>query len=214
MSEEKSKEEISALQTLLSCLSPLEDEVRLRLLKTVVTFLDIKGVRLAGAGEVHTSNFIVPEQEKSRTLAPNQSTASPPNHFSGHDDISAKEFLLDKDPQSDVERVACIAFYLTHYRNMPHFKTLDISTLNTEAAQIKFSNAAAAVDNATKMGYLVTAVKGNKQIGALGEQYVRALPDREAANEVRAKIRTRKHKKTTKSDRSAEQSSSPEVVTE
>ena len=67
---------------------------------------------------------------------------------------------------------------------MPHFKTLDISKLNTEAAQVKFSNPAVAVDDATKQRYLVQATRGNKQLSALGEQFVMALPDRDRAREV------------------------------
>lgn len=53
-----------------------------------------------------------------------------------------KEFMVQKRPRTDIERVACLGFYLTHYRDTPHFKTLDISKLNTEAAQPKFTNAA------------------------------------------------------------------------
>jgi hypothetical protein len=104
--------------------------------------------------------------------------------FSEEKLLSAKEFLLQKRPQSDVERVTVLAYYLTHYKDTPYFKTLDISKLNTEAAQAKFSNAAYAVENATKYGYLVPASKGNKQLSAAGELFVQALPDREAAKQA------------------------------
>jgi hypothetical protein len=89
--------------------------------------------------------------------------------------------LLNKQPRTDVERIACLAFYLTYYRDLPHFKTLDLAKLNTEAAQPKFSNTAYAATNALKMGYLAPATKGQRQISAAGEQFVSALPDREAA---------------------------------
>jgi hypothetical protein len=95
--------------------------------------------------------------------------------------LSPKEFLYEKRPVTDVDKIACLAYYLTHYRSSPYFKTFDLSQLNTEAAQIKFSNPAHAVDNATKAGLLVPAVKGQKQISAVGELYVQALPDRMAA---------------------------------
>lgn len=91
---------------------------------------------------------------------------------------------------------------LTHYRDSPHFKTLDISKLNTEAAQPKFSNAAVAVDNAMKTGYLVAATKGNKQLSAPGEQFVLKLPDRDAAKLAMASARPRR--KARKADRAAE----------
>ncbi len=106
--------------------------------------------------------------------------------------MSPKEFVLQKQPRTDVERVACLAFYLTHYRNTPHFKTIDISKLNTEAAQSKLSNPAVAVDNATKTGYLAPAIKGTKQLSAPGEVFVQALPDREAAKAAMERIKPRK----------------------
>jgi hypothetical protein len=72
---------------------------------------------------------------------------------------------------------------------------LELSKLNTEAAQLKFSNAAYTVDNAAKAGLLVPASKGAKQISSLGERYVQALPDREAAKVVMADARPRKKQK-------------------
>ncbi len=100
--------------------------------------------------------------------------------------------MFEKQPRTDVEKVACLAYYLTHYREMPHFKTLDISKLNTEAAQTKFSNPTVAVENAVKTNYLVPATKGNKQLSALGEQFVQALPDREKARAIMANARPRR----------------------
>ncbi|MGC9261448.1 MAG: hypothetical protein ACP5I8_15390, partial [Phycisphaerae bacterium] len=112
--------------------------------------------------------------------------------FSNHVDRSPKQFLEDKQPHSDADRVACLAYYLAHYRGIPHFKTVDISKLNTEAAQFKFSNAAVAVNNAALHGLLTSAGKGNKQISAVGERFVEALPDRESAKKVLQKIRIRR----------------------
>src|SRR5262249_52301053 len=112
--------------------------------------------------------------------------------FSEEKTVSAKEFVFQKKPQSDVERVTVLAYYLTHYRDTPYFKTLDISKLNTEAAQPKFSNAAYAVENATKLGYLVPASKGTKQLSAAGEVFVDALPDREAAKQARQAARPKR----------------------
>jgi hypothetical protein len=102
--------------------------------------------------------------------------------FSQDRSSSPKDFLLDKQPHSDIERVACLAYYLTHYRSTPAFKTVDLSKINTEAAQRKFSNASVAVRNAGNAGLLVPAGKGGmKQLSAAREQYVLNLPDREAA---------------------------------
>jgi hypothetical protein len=138
-----------------------------------------------------------PAPSTGQARTPPTSAATPVSHpagggFSEERDISPKEFIMQKQPRTEVERVACLAYYLTHYRNTPHFKTVDISKLNVEAAQSKMSNPTQAGDNATKMGYLAAATKGHKQISAAGELFVQALPDREAA---RAAMASGKRKK-------------------
>ena len=100
--------------------------------------------------------------------------------------------MLEKQPRTDVERMACLAYYLTHYRDQPSFKTLDLSKLNTEAAQPKFANAANATNNAVKRNYLVPSTKGQKQLSAPGERFVLALPDRDAARLAMAAVRPRR----------------------
>lgn len=120
--------------------------------------------------------------------------------FSEDRSISPKEFLRQKQPRTDVERVACLAYYLTHYRDTPHFKTLDISQLNTDAAQIKFANAAKAVNNASSYGYLTATTKGNKQLTAAGESFVEALPDRDAARQAMTNFRPRRRRKQSDKD--------------
>lgn len=113
------------------------------------------------------------------------------NSFSADRSPGPKEFLHEKAPQTDVERVACLAYYLSQYRDTPHFKTVDLTKINTEAAQHKFSNASFATANAMKTGYLVPSDKGRRQLSAAGERFVEALPDRTAAREAMAAARKR-----------------------
>jgi hypothetical protein len=165
------KRELDAWHQITAALSTLDPAAQARVLRSVITILDIT---------------IWPSQAIGRTdrsTAPSSPSSSERSAFSGSEARapSPKEFLYEKRPLTDVDKIACLAYYLTHYRNTPHFKTFDLSQLNTEAAQIKFSNPAQAVDNATKAGLLVPAVKGQKQISAVGELYVQALPDRTAA---------------------------------
>jgi len=180
MPKDSTATELEILQSVIKSLSPLKDEARVKLLQMVTRFFNL------GAGSAINA-VVGPTVTQSQ---PGYSAA-----FSGHSDMSPKEFILQKEPRTDIERVACLAFYLTHYRNTPHFKTLDISKVNTEAAQLKFSNTAFAVNNATKKGFLVPATKGNKQLGAIGEKFVLALPDRDAAKNVSQHIRLRKSRK-------------------
>ena len=121
--------------------------------------------------------------------------------FSSSEAPTPKEFLLEKKPETNVERVACLAYYLTHYRDTPHFKNTDINLLNTEAAQIKLSNVSYTVNDAVKTGYLAVAPKGTKQLSANGEQYVQALPDRGAAKEVKPRMRSARSRRKTSANR-------------
>ena len=42
-------------------------------------------------------------------------------------------FLRDKKPGTDKQRVAVLAYYLTHFKSTPEFKKADIEKMNTEA---------------------------------------------------------------------------------
>ena len=185
--------EMEALQIVLGALRPLDSEARERLIKSVTTFF---GIDMA----THLNIPITPAASSYSRLATYKVLPT----FSENRSMSPKEFILQKQPRTDVERVACLAYYLTHYRETPHFKTLEISKLNTEAAQLKLSNAAKSVGNATTYGYLVPATKGQKQLSAGGELFVQALPDRPAARDAMAQARPRR-KTTLSSKKKAKQ---------
>jgi hypothetical protein len=98
--------------------------------------------------------------------------------------ITAKAFMTAKRPKTDIERIACLAFYLSHHKNIPQFKTRQLTDLNIAAAQPKLSNASFAARNAVSQEYLSLAGGGRKQITARGEVLVKALPDREKAKKA------------------------------
>ena len=107
--------------------------------------------------------------------------------------------MFQKQPTTDLQKVACLAYYLSHFRDMSHFKTTDISKLNTEAAQIKFANASATIRNAVQAGYLTAATKGMKQLTAAGEKFVEALPDQVVAKEAMSRARPKRVRRKTAS---------------
>jgi hypothetical protein len=166
---------LHALQIIISTLSRLDEKARERVLQSVATFF---GASISGRVQ----------QEATVTQRPGLRSLD----FSADNAPSPKEFMMEKQPRTDVERIACLAYYLTHFREMPHFKTLDLAKLNTEAAQAKFSNAGFSSTNALNMGYLAPAINGHRQLSAAGEQFVRVLPDREAAKAVMAAARPRR----------------------
>jgi hypothetical protein len=178
MASETEQLERDLLQQVLAGFAGLDRDARLRILRTVATYY-----------ELDTLPATPPQRDANAHGRPSP-TREPV--FSGHAAQSPKEFLFDKAPQTDVERIACLAYYLSHYREQPHFKTAELTKLNTEAAQRKFTNAAYAVNNATQSGYLAAAPSGQKQLTALGEQYVAALPDRHAARAVVERFRARR----------------------
>lgn len=183
--------EHDALQQIINSLNNFDEEAKLKLLRTATVFFSLD-TKLSGL----SSGQSAPSVPSSSVNGGSQ-----PNTFSNKENISPKDFVMSKEPKTDIERVACLAYYLTHFRETPHFKTLDISKINTDAAQPKFSNAAFTVTNATNSGYLTAASKGNKQISAVGEQFVIALPDREQAKAVLEKYKKKRYKRNDKSEK-------------
>ena len=163
----------TAFRHVLDVLLPLESDLRERAYATVGTFFgyDAPQVGLASPGTGRAAG-----------------ERSPPDvHIAPHEPPDPKDFLLQKQPNTDVERVACLAYYLTHYRSTQHFKTSDIRKLNTEAAQSAFANVSNAVSNAQTAGYLAPVSRGLRQLSAQGERYVDELPDQAAAKAVMQK---------------------------
>ncbi len=167
---------VQAIPRIVDLLVSFSDEERSRIIQGVVSYLGLDD----GLGG-----------HKAEPLASGTPVANGREPvFSDHEELGPKAFLMDKSPKTDVDRVACLAYYLTHYRELKYFKTTDISSLNTEAAQRKFSNVTCSVSNASEKGYLAPAPqKKHKQIAAAGEQYVNALPDQKAAREVMERTR-------------------------
>jgi hypothetical protein len=173
-------------------LEPLTPQEQTHILQTVLTWLHLKDAPI----QVQQPQQISPDSQS-------RPTSSDKYPFSGRTEISPKEFILEKEPKTDLERLTCLGYYLTHYRNHPYFKTEDLSKLNTDAAQRQFSNAAYTAKNAVRDGYFVQAPKkGFRQLSALGEQYVQALPDREAATKLRQRMRTHTWRSRSKAERS------------
>ena len=158
-------DEIKALEAVLRALAPLDDAKRQFVLRTVTDRLAI-----------------------SDALPGIQPKSSPTLQNSGDDDIgkmTPKDFLVTKSPKTDVQRVACLAYYLTYGRQQAQFKTSDITQLNTATQSPRFSNAAVSVDNATNVSKLLASIgQGKKQITSLGESVVKALPDYANVREV------------------------------
>lgn len=166
---------------IIRLLEPLSIQAREHILRTVATWLRVE---LAQSGEPRLST-------------PSQPAKTPDDEkFSNRPVLSVKDFVFEKNPATESERMACLAYYLTHYMETPHLKTVDLTRLNAEAAQRTFSNPAVASSNAIRDGFFVSAPKaGYKQLSAMGERFVHALPDREAAQQIRQRMGARRSRK-------------------
>ena len=185
---EKSKtfaEELNAIGAILGTLEPLDDDKRKFVLRTVTERLGITGVTPAAS---NTGG-------RPETTA----AASGGGGAIAIKEIGAKDFIKAKNPQTDSQRIACLAFYLTHNREQNEFKTADLRKLNEDARGIRLSNPAVAVMNATDTSkFLAPAGEGKKRITTLGEDVVEALPDQEAVKGVIGSSKAGRRKKTRK----------------
>jgi len=181
---DSSSPDFEIVSQIIEMLKPLDPDARKHVLTTVCTWLKLP----IGA---------VPISAQADAQSPQMSSLTPKSamDFSPREEMSPKHFLLEKDPKTDTEKIACLAYYLTYYREKPHFKTIDLSLLNTEAAQRKLSNTAYTSNNAVRDGFFTQAPgKGLKQLSALGERFVEALPDREAAKVIVARLKPKRTK--------------------
>jgi len=177
--QEKQSDDGQVLAEIVGMLNGLSPEGIARVLRAVASFYNLE--------TFGTTKESAPPRVNSNAAGGRSRIA-----FSADLNLSPKEFMTQKQPRTDVERIACLAYYLANYRDTPHFKTLDLSKLNTEAAQPKFANATWASNNALKRGYLANATKGTRQLSAGGEQFVNALPDRDAARKAMERLRPRR----------------------
>ena len=186
----------SAFQQLADVLVPLKQELRVRAHAMVGAFL---GVASSDAAPVEAPPATAKPAKRQSASAGRQSastarqSAAPARAASTGKAPSPKDFMAEKKANTDTERVACLAYYLTNHRGVQQFKTADVAALNIEAGGVAFgSNGTYAVNNATQAGYLAAVSRGMKQLAPAGEKYVDALPDRAAA---KAGFRKRKTKR-------------------
>ena len=167
MSPSKADAEIHAMQEALAALASLDQPEQQRVLNWLANKLNLSS---PAAPEMHST-----------ILASGGPVVLP----IGEGAASPKVFVGRKRPATDVERIACLAYYLPHFRDTPRFNAKDLASLNTEAAQPKIGDIARAVNNAAYQNRFISqAGSGKKQITVIGEAVVEALPDRDKVKEA------------------------------
>jgi hypothetical protein len=176
------KKALSAMQTALDALTPLDADERQRAMTWLGQTLEVE---------------IPGKSSKSNEVPRQDGGGGGDGKASGPPAEDPKQFMAEKAPSTDVERMACLAYFLTKVRKVPKFKTADLTALNTEAAGHRFSNAARTTNNAVNQnGYLAQAGGGMRQITALGEKVAEALPNRDAVAEVLSNAPRRRRRST------------------
>lgn len=117
-----------------------------------------------------------------------------------------RAFIRHKKPATDVERVACLVYFLTKTTNQHGFSSQMISAAHTESGGSAI-NMHRALDNATR-GAKFISNRGarEKQITPLGEDVVEALPNRDAVAAAQTEARQRKSRKGPKASKNKKKS--------
>ncbi len=165
--------ELKAMQSALAALQPLNLEARQRVLAWLAAKLGL---------EVTTAN----DSEK------DLDAPDPTGHLG-----TIKQFLKLKAPNDDVARVATLAYFLTHGKNLAMYKIEELSKARVDAALSKFNMSRALSNAQHTAGYVTNAGKhGTYQITATGEALVEAMPDAEAVKKVKAQVKKRRRRST------------------
>ena len=106
-----------------------------------------------------------------------------------------RAFIRIKKQATDVQRVACLGYYLVHTTGQPGFTSKDVATAHTNSGGSKI-NLTRAIDNATRRSKYISARSGReKQLTTLGEDVVNALPDQEGVKTIEADAKSGRGKK-------------------
>jgi hypothetical protein len=187
--------EMQAITTALEALEPLDEKQRQFAVNMIATRLNVAVASAPGSGGPVPARL--PGGAPAGTPAPAPQIPATPGT---RDNMAAKKFLAAKNPESDIQRVSCLAYYLAKYEGTHAFKTPDLDALNKAAAGGVFPNIKKASDNAIAAGFLAPAGEGRRQLAQKGEAVVDALPDQAAARTAAKaqKVRQRKRNKKAK----------------
>jgi hypothetical protein len=161
-----------ALNQISSLLLKLDHDARQRTIKAVTALFNLE------APSAPTALTVAPRIRDQ--IRPDTKTLN----FSADRTLTPSAFLAEKRPETMAERVACLAYYYANYLTKKTFESDDIIQLNKQAGQEPFTRVKDAIYSCHKLGLISPAGKSSKQLTTLGEQYVLALPDREATKSL------------------------------
>ena len=108
---------------------------------------------------------------------------------------SPRDFIAGKNPMTEQERIACLAYYLFKFKKLEKFGAKQLKEINAAAAQPMFRNISYTARDAATTGYLVSVGGGKKMLASLGERVVDAMPNREKVADVVKKYGKKRRKR-------------------
>lgn len=167
----------TALVAVLKALEPLSDSDRQWVLKAALSRWSLQ---VSEPGK---------EKQFAPGVLPGSSSGGDVNAILANKDIRA--FMRVKRPTTDIQRVACLAFYIVSTTGRAGFSFQEMAQAHTDSGQPKI-NLSRALDNATrKARYLSARGQGEKQLTTLGEDVVSALPDQEQVKALGGSVKGR-----------------------
>jgi hypothetical protein len=176
----KKNDATGALVAVIAALEHLNDADRHWVLQSAASKFALT-VQVA-AGGAHGG----PAGTNTLTVTPLVGTATSADVQAAITKKDARAFIRSKKPTTDVQRVACLGYYVAQTTGQQGFTSKSISTAHTDSGGSSI-NMPRALDNATRGAkYLSNRGPHEKQLTTLGEDVVNALPDQEAVKAVEA----------------------------
>jgi|SRR5438067_8966352 len=176
----KKNDSTGALVTVVAALEALNDADRNWVLQSAASKFTLTLQAAAGAGQAGAgiANTV--------TAAPLVGPATTADVQAAITRKDARAFIRLKKPTTDVQRVACLGYYLVQTTGQHGFTSKAISTAHTDSGGSSI-NMTRALDNATRQAkYLSNRGPREKQLTTLGEDVVDALPDQAAVKAIEA----------------------------
>jgi hypothetical protein len=168
----KKADPTTALVAVIKALESLKESDRQWVLQSAASKFNATIQQHAGAGN------------SGGTTTPAGGGSAPADVQSAITKKDARAFIRIKKPSTDVQRVACLGYYLSQTTGQHGFSSKDVAKAHTDSGGSAI-NMTRALDNATRASkYLSNRGKREKQLTTLGEDVVNALPDQAAVNAV------------------------------
>ena len=158
----------SALVSVIKALEPLTDVDRQWVLQAASSRWNLKLPAASGGAAANASSEALRSATQTQTPLEGK----------------VREFIRAKKPTSDVQRVACLIYFLAKTTNKEGFISKEINQAHIDSGGSKI-NLPRALDNATRRSKFISNRGGKeKQLTPLGEDIVDALPDQQKVSDL------------------------------